>query len=231
MKRPTAQSSSAAIGAPERDVPTLAVDAYCRIEQMIVTGELRPGETVSEQGLARRLDTGRTPVREALQRLQANHMVAIAAWHGATVTEVSPQECHLLIEARWPLERLIGRLAARNASPEQRASIIECAAALVAAAAGADNAAVIACDRELKEVTARATRNRYLEEIVAPIHALSRRLYFAAAPVPVLAVATAYQRWYRAIAEPNEAALSGTLDQVMAELSPSRSAFATRRRP
>ena len=63
--------------------------AYRELEEMIVTLQLSPGTVLSEQALSVRLKIGRTPIREALQRLARDGLVAIMPRRGIMVSEIN----------------------------------------------------------------------------------------------------------------------------------------------
>ncbi|WP_145145087.1 GntR family transcriptional regulator [Roseomonas gilardii] len=197
---------------------TLAQRAYAFIERLIIEGALRPGEIVSEQGLSERLQIGRTPVREALQRLGANQMLRIEPRRGAVVTEAGPDQITMLLEARAPLERLIARSAALNATGAERALIRDEAQRFLDAAQAGDNQAVIAADGHLKELVVQACHNPYIAAAVAPVHALSRRLYFTAALQPDFAVTATHVVVYRAIADGQAERAVAAVAAVMREV-------------
>ena len=85
---------------------TLTDRAYETLEELIVTLRLAPGDVISETALSDRLDIGRTPVREALQRLAREGLVKILPRKGILVTEINPRSQLLLLEVRRELERL-----------------------------------------------------------------------------------------------------------------------------
>jgi DNA-binding GntR family transcriptional regulator len=72
----------------EAPTKTLTQEAYRRLEEMIVTLELAPGEVVSEAILSRRLGIGTTPIREALLQLARENLVQIIPRSGVVVTAV-----------------------------------------------------------------------------------------------------------------------------------------------
>src|ERR1051325_4986085 len=94
--------------------------AYRELEEMIVTLQLSPGTILSEQALAQRLKIGRTPIREALQRLARDGLVVIMPRRGIMVSEINLRLQLRLLEVRRELERLMARLAAERATPEER---------------------------------------------------------------------------------------------------------------
>jgi DNA-binding GntR family transcriptional regulator len=71
------------------------------------------------------LEIGRTPVREALQRLAADRLVRILPRHGAHITEINVVEQLLLLELRRELDRIIARQAARRSTAQERARLLE----------------------------------------------------------------------------------------------------------
>src|SRR5580765_4686892 len=100
---------------------TLTDQAYNRLEEMIVTLALAPGAVLSEQSLSADLSIGRTPIREALQRLAIEELV--------------------VLEVRRELERLLARCGAERASPEERARFQAVADGMDAAAQSNDDIA------------------------------------------------------------------------------------------
>jgi len=100
----------------EAEDGTLTDRAYRELEEMIVTLQLSPGTVLSEQALAVRLKIGRTPIREALQRLARDGLVVIMPRRGIMVSEINLRLQLRLLEVRRELERLMASLAAERAS-------------------------------------------------------------------------------------------------------------------
>ena len=92
-----------------------------------MTLKLAPGTAVSEAELSSHLGIGRTPIREALQRLARERLVTILPRRGVMVSEINVSRQLRLHEARRELERLIARTAARRATDEQRTRFRELA--------------------------------------------------------------------------------------------------------
>ena len=99
---------------------TLTDKAYRALEEEIVTLRIPPGTVVSEAILSRRLGVGRTPVREALQRLAREWLVVILPRRGIVVSEIDPVRQLRLLEARREIERLLARSAAKRSTSAQR---------------------------------------------------------------------------------------------------------------
>jgi len=79
---------------------SLTDEAYAQLEELIVTLQLRPGVAVSEASLSERLGIGRTPIREALQRLAREHLVAVLPQRGNLISEIDIKKQLRLLETR-----------------------------------------------------------------------------------------------------------------------------------
>lgn len=159
--------------------PTLADQAYDRVEEMIVTLQLPPGTVFSEAELRARVGIGRTPLREALQRLVADRLVVVLPRRGMLVTEINPVDYLALLDVRRVLDRLVATRAARRATPTQRQALSTCAELLQQAAAAEDLEAFMRVDRAADEVLEEAARNPFATRAVAPLHAHCRRFWYA----------------------------------------------------
>uniref|UniRef100_B0SXU5 Transcriptional regulator, GntR family n=1 Tax=Caulobacter sp. (strain K31) TaxID=366602 RepID=B0SXU5_CAUSK len=105
------------------------VTALLRLRELILGGELSPGQRLSELAVVERLGVSRTPVRAALARLQEEGLVEALAFGGYAVRAFSEQEVNEAIELRGVLEGLAARLAAeKGVSPERLAGLKACLA-------------------------------------------------------------------------------------------------------
>lgn len=158
--------------------PSLSDQAYKALEELVVTAALEPGSIWSEASLSKMTGFGRTPVREALQRLAADHLVVPLRRHGFRITEVQVEEQLLVMEARRELERLVSVLAARRASAAERETHFEVAKQLRQAGRDHDTIAYLRLHFALKRFTAASARNPFMASALSPLHALSRRFYY-----------------------------------------------------
>jgi DNA-binding GntR family transcriptional regulator len=157
----------------------LSEQARARLEEMIVSLELAPGSIWSEAELSSKLAIGRTPVREALQRLEGDHLVRILRRHGVEITEINVVQQLLLLELRRDLDRSIARHAARRSTPQERAQLLKMAERLEARTAEGDDILPYLRDHyELKNFLAECARNPFVARAVMPCYAMSRRFYF-----------------------------------------------------
>src|SRR5688500_3516260 len=159
----------------ESNAETLTDRAYTGIEELIVTLQLAPGSAVSEQMLSERLGIGRTPIREALQRLAREKLVTILPRRGVVVSEINVKSQLRLLEVRRELERLIARSAARRATEEERERFQELARTFEKSAKVNDDVNFMRTDREFNDLCITATRNEFAAGAMSLMHSLSRR--------------------------------------------------------
>ena len=102
---------------------TLADKVFSELTTAIVRGELRPGTKLSEQTLVERYGGSRAPMREAIQKLEARHLVVRIPHAGARVVSLSLSELKDIYEVRVELESMACRLAAQRMSDDEIAEL------------------------------------------------------------------------------------------------------------
>lgn len=157
---------------------TLTDRAYHQLEEMIVTLQLAPGQVLSEAQLAEDLGIGRTPVREALQRLASEGLVNVLPRRGVLVSEINLSRQLLLLELRREVERLCATKAAQRASDDERRFFSTLADELAEVAENRDHAAFIRLDLQFNQALVAASRNEFAERAMRRIQGLSRRFWF-----------------------------------------------------
>lgn len=157
---------------------TLTDKAYAHLEEMIVTLQLAPGSAVSEQVLSKRLDIGRTPIREALQRLARERLVVILPRRGVIVSEINVKSQLRLLEVRRELERLLARGCARRATAEERTDFERLASEFLIAAETGDEIRFLRTDREFNAALISVARNEFAEGAMNLMNGLSRRFWY-----------------------------------------------------
>jgi DNA-binding GntR family transcriptional regulator len=182
---------------------TMTEQAYRSIEEAIVTLALQPGEVVSEAQLSAKSGFGRTPVREALQRLARERLVRIMPRRGIVVAPVDIREQLRLLEVRREIERLTARASARRADAAQRTRLRGIADAMEAAAATGDETGFLRLDRELNLLLLDAAHNEFAAAAMALMHGLSRRFWFI--------------HWRRSAGLPEAAAAHARLARTIAD--------------
>ena len=196
---------------------TLTDQAYRLIEEQIVTLRLKPGDVLSEQMLSATFKIGRTPIREALQRLAHEGLVTILPRKGILVTDLNPRHQLLVLEVRRELERLLSRAGAERATPEQREQMQEIARGMDRAAKGNDDIAFMRLDREFNRLMVDAAHNGYATRSMKLLQGLSRRFWYMhyrqAADLPLCARLHANQA--RAIAKGDCEAAARASDKLI----------------
>lgn len=178
IESPTAGLEKLLSPRPGTAPPSLGDQAYKVLEELLVTAELAPGSIWSEPALSRLTGFGRTPIREALQRLTSDHLVTPLHRHGFRITEVQVEEQLLVLEARRELERLVSVFAARRASASEREIHFEVADQLRKAGREHDALLYLRLHFALKRFTAFSARNPFIASALSPLHALSRRFFY-----------------------------------------------------
>jgi DNA-binding GntR family transcriptional regulator len=157
---------------------SLADEAYIRLEEMIVTLALQPGSVFSEAELSRTIRIGRTPLREALQRLQAQRLVTTLPRRGVVVSDINIVDYLAVLETRRVLDRLVATKAARRATPGQRTALETTAEAMASAAARGDMAEYMRLDTAFDRVLEAASRSAFALQASVPLHAHCRRFWY-----------------------------------------------------
>lgn len=197
----TGKTASRAKAAPAQDTENIAEAAgqrgkltdlaYEQIEEAIVTLQLPPGSSISELQLSELTGIGRTPIREAIQRLAREHLIIVLPQRGLLISPIDVAKQLRLLETRREVERLICRNAARRATHEQREHFKRLASEFAHSARGGDDVAFVRADREFNELCLVAARNEFAEGAMRLMHGLSRRFWYLhykeAADLPMMA--------------------------------------------
>jgi GntR family transcriptional regulator, rspAB operon transcriptional repressor len=162
------------------DAESLGDRAYFAIRELIVTLELAPGSIVSERELQERLGVGRTPVREALQRLEGERLVEVYPRRGIFVSNVNVLDLGVLSEVRTVLEGFAARLAAERSTAADRSTTAELIAALEELSAAADERLLIDLDQRIHRHVYACTHNSFLEATLDGYYVLTLRIWFLA---------------------------------------------------
>lgn len=109
---------------------SLAEQAYRILERSIVTLELEPGTVVNERTLIELTGMGRTPMREAIQRLAREGLVEVRPRSGIAIAAIDPTDFIKVLDAREGVERVLARDAARFGSPRDYERLEAAAAAM-----------------------------------------------------------------------------------------------------
>lgn len=172
----------------------LTAVAVTRLRQMIVAGELAPGQRISEREVGAHLDgLSRTPLREAFKILAAEGLVTLAPNRGATVTALTMSEVEEAIELLIGLEAIAAEAACTRVTPEEIAAIEALQEEMREAYAGQRLMEYFELNQAIHQRIVDAAGNRVLARIYAAESARIRRYRYAGN--------RRHERWERAIAE------------------------------
>jgi DNA-binding GntR family transcriptional regulator len=161
----------------EKPKPSQAHAAYLYLEEKIVSLELRPGEALTEKQIIEQVGLGRTPVREAIQRLSWEGLLEIAPRSGIRISDIRPEDYLRVMEPRLALEPIFARNAARFADASHRARLADCAASMETAARTSDVPLFLKADKTFDTILETACANPFLGRMLSPLQTHSRRFW------------------------------------------------------
>lgn len=154
---------------------SLSEQAYYGIRNKIVCLDLAPGDVIREEELQNQLRIGRTPIREALQRLARDQFITVIPRRGMLVSGVDVTELSMLYETRAILEPYATRLACARGRSEHWTRMK--AALDRAQRPGISNNELMVIDRTCHEIVWDAAGNRFLTDTLDMLYAQSDRLW------------------------------------------------------
>ncbi len=155
--------------------------AYRRLESLIVTLKLKPGALVTEGQLIELAGLGRTPVREAIQRLEWQELLTIKPRAGLQITPLHSDHRRMILEVRKQLEPLAASLVAENIVEEARTALISCAKAMTECSLTGSMEGFLEADKEFDLILEDHCPNPFIAKALAPLQTHSRRFWFHAA--------------------------------------------------
>lgn len=154
-------------------------DVFARLKQRILLAEYRPGQALQEQELAEEFGVSRTPIREALIRLEAEGLVVMVRGRGVRVGEPSVRELKEACELRHHLDGLVGKLVPERITPEE----LEAMKRLLRRMKGVKETATLrALDLEFHEMIDRATHNDLLQQALHGLRNKVTRIWDLSVP-------------------------------------------------
>jgi len=150
------------------------------LRRLILTLELEPGLAISESTLMQRYGWGRTPLREAFQRLAEQSLLQIIPRQGAVVTALSVFDFVEMMDAMSLVIGPAAALACKRLSEQDLAQLDTITARAETSAASGDFATLADLDYEFHRILALATGNRYLSNYLLHLHQVATRFNYAA---------------------------------------------------
>ena len=156
---------------------TNADRAYEIVRERLVMLDIRPGEPINDDRLAEELGFGRTPVREALKRLERERLVIAYPRRGTFATAVDMTDLADISEIRKQLEPTAAARAARTASQDARARLSALADEIAEIDDSEDPRDVLRKDVRVHREIYRASGNPHLEDILVSLDAHATRIW------------------------------------------------------
>ncbi|MCU1679577.1 MAG: GntR family transcriptional regulator [Amycolatopsis sp.] len=162
--------------------PSLAERAYLFIRDRLVMLDIKPGDPINEDWLCATLGAGRTPVREALKRLEAEHLVVAFPRRGTFATDVNISDLAHISEVRRILEPMATAAAAERATLADRVALEALRAQLDAAEGLADNAELLKTDLSVHRAIYDCVHNPFLVDTLIRYDNLATRIWCVFVP-------------------------------------------------
>lgn len=144
----------------------LREEVFYTIREAILKGDLKPGTRLKEIALANEMGVSRTPVRDAIRKLELEGLVVIEPNRGACVSEIARQELHDVLELRRGLEELAIRKACERITPEELENLEVAAEEFRSLVSERDLKELAEADVHFHDVIYRASHNRRLVQIL-----------------------------------------------------------------
>ena len=201
---------------PDSSGEPAAVRAYRVLERMIVTLELAPGAVATEGMLIERIGLGRTPVREAIQRLAWEGLIDVRPRAGLAVAPLHPSDWLRVLDARRGVEAVLARSAARFVTRDTTQKFHDAALFMQKAVIAGNVIAFLEADKALDEAIAAAADNPFAARLAAPLQTHSRRFWFRyQAETGLAAAAEHHVTLIRAIMDNDEPGAGAEADRLM----------------
>ncbi|MFW0795828.1 GntR family transcriptional regulator [Gordonia sp. CPCC 205515] len=162
----------------ETEPASLADRAYLTIQDKLIMLDIKPNEAIVESDLATELGVGRTPVREALKRLEADRLVVSFPRRGTFATGVDVADLRHISQIRVNLEPVAARTAAQSASSSSRQQMLDLADRIAALdVANITRDELMRWDLHVHRAIYRAAGNPHLEDVLIRYDNLATRIF------------------------------------------------------
>lgn len=153
---------------PLRDV------VFNTLRQQILTGELKPGERLMEIHLANKLGVSRTPIREAIRKLELEGLVIMIPRRGAEVAQITWKNLKDVLEVRRALDVLAIELSCDRITKEEQTELQEACKNFEEATKTADVRGIAEADVKFHDIIVKSTRN---DRLIQLVNNLSEQMY------------------------------------------------------
>ena len=153
------------------DRKSLSDQLFVHIKQMILSQELKCGESIPEEKIAKLFGVSRTPIRETLRKLEKYGLIKINPRSQTTVIELAPDEADYIGEVRSVIETLAARILARKADSEDIKSLVKIDKKCVSATKSGNSGEAFEADGLFHLEIAKRSGNPYIYSILKNLEA------------------------------------------------------------
>lgn len=176
--RPYSWGVEQVTGLREERYSSLAERAYAEIRDRLIMLDIRPNEPLDDDALAEQLQMGKTPVREAIKRLEVDRLIVTYPRRGTFATGVDITDLAHISEVRTLLEPLAAQRAAERATPAERQELLDLADRLERLdLATTSNHDLIYYDAQVHRAIYKVAGNPHLEDALVRHHNLATRIF------------------------------------------------------
>lgn len=147
---------------------------YEELKRQILMGEITPGTRMMEVELAEKMGVSRTPVREAIRKLEKEGLVAIEPRRGAYASDISIKDMLDVLEVRQDLEGM----AARKVTEDEKKAFIKANTAYMEAVKSGDTEEIIRCDEVFHKLIGDFSGNKTLNQLLSQVQELALRFRY-----------------------------------------------------
>lgn len=149
----------------QQSIP-LRETVFLTLRKLILTGKLHPGERLTEVRLGKILGTSRTPIREAIRKLELEGLVTITPGSGARVARITEEDLQEVMEVRSALDQLCAALASERITEEERKELSRACEAFEYSTRFGNEQEIAESDVHFHDIITKAARNRRLEQVL-----------------------------------------------------------------
>ena len=151
---------------------------YEELKRQILMGEITPGTRMMEVELAEKMGVSRTPVREAIRKLEKEGLVAIEPRRGAYASDISIKDMLDVLEVRQDLEGMAAAMAARKVTDDEKKAFIKANTAYMEAVKSGDTEEIIRCDEVFHKLIGDFSGNKTLNQLLSQVQELALRFRY-----------------------------------------------------
>ncbi len=151
---------------------------YEELKRQILVGEIAPGTRMMEVDLADDMGVSRTPVREAIRKLEKEGLVTIEPRRGAYASDISIKDMVDVLEVRQNLEGMAAALAARKVTEEEKRDFIKASQAYNDAVSSGNTEEIIKCDEYFHQLIVNYSNNKTLMQLLSQVQELALRFRY-----------------------------------------------------